>query len=242
MIFTFLGFTHEETRADPPPTQTEVDTTVFGSTKIQTDGLGRTTGQGKNQVSMVAGVQALSGETLPQATAGGELTGTFHAVTSDGCGPIQAVLDPTATGKFSDGTLLTTTADVPGTKGQCPRAITKKSYVRDLLERSGVITRRATNVNKDFEVKFTLPADAACQGSVNGLDNVCLVKIANNNNAGPFGGVIPIQIGGAAAGNASATPATPAAAAPAAAGAAGAATGAAKGAAAAARREIQFTA
>lgn len=172
---------------------------------------------------MVAGVQALSGDTLPQATAGGSISGTFHAVTSDGCGPVQAVLDPTATGKFSEGTLLTTTADVDGTRGQCPRAITKKSYVRDFLERRGFIERRATNVNVDFPVAFTLPADAACTGTVNGMQNVCLVKIANNNAAGPFGGVVPIQIG---AGNASAAPAAapaaPAAAAPAAAGAAAA--------------------
>lgn len=184
---------------------------------------------------MVSAVQALSGDTLPQASPGGEISGTFHAVTSDGCGPVKAVLDPTATGKFSEGALLTTTADVPGTKGQCPRAITKKSFVRDLLERSGAITRRATNVNKDFVVKFTLPADAACTGTVGDMQNVCLVKIANENKAGPFGGSIPIQIPG---GNATAPPAAaaPSAAAP--------ATGAvpSSGAGAVARRQIKFAA
>lgn len=184
---------------------------------------------------MVAKAQALSGDTLPQATPGGQLTGTFHAVTSDGCGPISAVLDTTATGKFSQGQMLTTTADVPGTKGQCPKAIVKKSFVRDLLERSGVITRRATNVNKDFPVAFTLPADAACTGTVNGIQNVCLVKMANRNAAGPFGGVIPIQITNGTAS------VVPAAAAPATGAAAPAAAAPATGAAAA-RRAQEFTA
>lgn len=192
---------------------------------------------------MVAKVQALSGDTLPQATPGGSLTGTFHAVTSDGCGPISAVLDTTATGKFSQGQMLTTTADVPGTKGQCPKAIIKKSFVRDLLERAGVIERRATNVNQDFPVAFNLPADAACTGTVNGIQNVCLVKMANRNAAGPFGGVIPIQItNGTAAVVPAAGAAAPAAAAPAAGAAAPAAAAPAAGAAKPARRAQSFSA
>lgn len=163
---------------------------------------------------MISRAQALSGNTLPQAAPGGTISGVFHVVTTDGCGTIKAVLDPTATGKFSQGTLLTTVQDVPGNNGNCPRSISKKSFVRDVLERSGVITKRATNVNKDFPVSFTLPANAACSGTINGLSNVCLLKIANTNGAGPFGGTVPIQIG--AVGNATAPPpAAPPAAAPA---------------------------
>ena len=37
--------------------QTEVDTTVFGRTDIQSNGLGKTTGGGKNTVGMVAQAQ-----------------------------------------------------------------------------------------------------------------------------------------------------------------------------------------
>lgn len=145
---------------------------------------------------MISSAMAQSGDTLPQVNS--QLSGTFHVVTSDGCGPIQAVVDPTGTGAFSTGTMLATTADVPGTKGQCPRSITKKSYVRSLLENSGLITKRATNVNQDFKVAFTMPAGTTCTGTVGGQSNVCLVKIANNNAAGPFGGVVPIQMAGGA--------------------------------------------
>ncbi|KAJ4419805.1 hypothetical protein N0V82_004740 [Gnomoniopsis sp. IMI 355080] len=163
---------------------------------------------------------ALSGDTLPQVSQGGNISGNFHVVTSDGCGSVSAVLDPTATGKFSEGTKLTTVQDVPGTNGNCPRSITKKSFVRDILERSGVITRRATNVNMDFPVTFTLPSNVACSGTVGNVNGVCFVKMANTNPAGPFGGVVPIQVG-----NNSTTP-PPAAAPP----ATGAGTGAGTGA------------
>lgn len=128
-------------------------------------------------------------------------------MTSDGCGAVKAVIDPTATGQFADGTLAETTADVPGTRGNCPRSITKKSYVRSLLENTGVIQKRATNVNQDFNVAFTVPAGTTCTGQVNGQSGVCLLKIANNNAAGPFGGIIAFQMANSAV-NAT-PPATP---------------------------------
>lgn len=181
-----------------PNKKTELDTTVFGkpAANPMTDGMGKTTGQGKNNMAMIKSVMAQSGPVLPQVSAGdGSISGVFHVVTSDGCGPIMAVLDQSGTGKFSQGVMLSTTQDVMGTKGNCPKSITKKSYVRDLLERSGVITRRATNINQEFPVQFAnIPADAKCTGTVGGVENVCLVKMANTNNAGPFGGVLPIQI------------------------------------------------
>lgn len=132
-------------------------------------------------------------------------------MTSDGCGSVKAVIDPTATGAFADGTMAETTSDVPGNNGNCPRSITKKSYIRSLLETTGVIAKRATNVNQDFNVAFTVPAGTTCTGQVNGQTGVCLMKIANNNAAGPFGGVIAFQManGGGATNTSSTTPATP---------------------------------
>ncbi|KAG8160698.1 hypothetical protein KVR01_008962 [Diaporthe batatas] len=173
---------------------TEVDTTVFGRTNIQSNGLGRTTGGGKNTVDMVAQAQ---------------ITGVFHVVTSDGCGSVKAVIDPTATGAFADGTIAETTADVPGNNGNCPRSISKKSYIRSVLENTGVITKRATNVNQDFNIAFTVPSDTTCTGKVNGLAGVCLMKIANNNQAGPFGGVIAFQMANTSSTTPATTPATP---------------------------------
>lgn len=42
-----------------------------------------------------------------------------------------------------------------------------------------------------------MPADQTCTGSVAGQDNVCLVRCENTANAGPFGGVVPVQMAGA---------------------------------------------
>lgn len=144
-------------------------------------------------------------------------------MTSDGCGAVKAVIDPTATGQFADGTLAETTADVPGTRGNCPRSITKKSYVRSLLENTGVIQKRATNVNQDFNVAFTVPAGTTCTGQVNGQSGVCLLKIANNNAAGPFGGIIAFQMANGAVNGT--PPAAPPATAPATGAGAGTGTG-----------------
>lgn len=54
---------------------------------------------------------------------------------------------------------------------------------------------------------FSVPAGTTCTGTMGGQSNVCLVKIANSNGAGPFGGVVPIQIAPAGAAAPAATPA-----------------------------------
>lgn len=192
---TALGIKGAVVPGAGPNSKTETDTTVFGSTKLATNGLGKTTSSGNLKTADLATAMTLSGSTLPQVS--NSINATFHVVTSDGCGPVGAMLDTTGTGKFASGVKLTSTADVPGTNGNCPKSITKKSYVRDLLERSGVITRRATNVNQDFNIAFNVPAGTTCTGTVNGQANTCLVKMANTNPAGPFGGVVAIQMAGA---------------------------------------------
>ncbi|TDZ15707.1 hypothetical protein C8034_v003379 [Colletotrichum sidae] len=189
--------------------KTEVDTTVFRSRNIMTDGLGRTTGQGKVRVADIDAANQMSGGTLPQVSStGGSISGVYHIVTTDGAGPLRAVLDPTATGAFSQGIELTATKNVPGNGGNIrPNGqVPGKKNARDILERA--IFKRAANVNKDFNMAFSVPDGTQCTGTSGNLQNVCLVKIANNNGAGPFGGVMAIQIppNGAAA----ATPATPA--------------------------------
>lgn len=176
-------------------------------------------------------VTAQAGTTLPQVNS--TLSGTWHVVTSDGFGQVFAVLDPTATGAFANGVPLTTTLDVPGNNGNPPRGNNKykKSVLRRLAESTGIIAKRATNVNEDFPMTFSVPAGTACTGTVGDQSNVCLVKIANKNGAGPFGGVVAIQMAGAA-GAAAAAPA-------AAAGSAGTVTA---GSAAAAKERREFVA
>ncbi|KAI9170694.1 hypothetical protein HJFPF1_00164 [Paramyrothecium foliicola] len=200
---------------------TEPDTTVFGSTDIMTDGLGKTNGGGQNTLAGMSAAMDMSGTTLPQiSSTGGKISGTYHIVTTDGAGPIQAVLDPTGTGTFSQGVMLKTVTQVPGDGGKI-KATQGLNSPRSLLSRAlNMITKRATNVNEDYPMEFAVPDGTTCTGSMNGQSNVCLVKIANSNKAGPFGGVIAVQMAGGA--GAPAAPAAPAGDAAAAAPAAGA--------------------
>ncbi len=95
---------------------------------------------------MLSQALALSGDTLPQVSAtNGSLSGTYHIVTTDGAGPLQAVLDTTASGQFSDGTLMDVTTQVPGVKGN----ILPSGNVARALQKAGIF-KRAVNVNKDF--------------------------------------------------------------------------------------------
>lgn len=167
---------------------------------------------------------ALSGPTLPQLTPGGNLSGIFHVVTADGAGPIQAVLDTTATGQFSDGLPLTVVQQIPGVGGNFVgddgngnngnnngnggnrgnRGNRGDNNKRSLLTRalnplSWLRKRGAANVNQSFEFAFAVPENTTCTGVVAGMAGVCLVKVANANGAGPFGGVVPVQMVAAAA-------------------------------------------
>ena len=87
---------------------------------------------------------ALSGNTLPQVSKGGSVSGTLHIVTSDGAGPYKALLDTTGTGDFTNAMPMTVLTQVPGKNGNI-----KKTKTRALLEKMGIY-KRATNINEDF--------------------------------------------------------------------------------------------
>jgi len=175
---------------------TEVDTTVFKSKAAASDGLGKTSGGGANTLDGMSAVVAQSGSTLPQVSQGGSISGTVHIVTTDGAGPYTAIVDPTGTGAFSTGNVATVTTQVPGTKGNIA-APKQRSLLARTLVKMGIM-KRAANVNEDYPFAATIPADTTCSGTVGGQSNVCLVKIVNPSNAGPFGGVIAIQMAGSA--------------------------------------------
>ncbi|KAF9697663.1 hypothetical protein EKO04_004036 [Ascochyta lentis] len=181
---------------------TEPDTTVFKKTDIATDGLGKTKGNGKNTVAMLADTMAQSGSTLPQVSDGGMITGTFHIVTTDGAGPVSAMIDPTGTGAFAAGVQANVMQDVPGKKGNIkPNGEVPRS-LEYLALRARSLVKRASNVNQDYPIAIQVPPGMTCSGTAAGQKNVCFMKIANSNKAGPFGGVIAFQMtGGAAAGN-----------------------------------------
>ncbi|KAF2650071.1 hypothetical protein K491DRAFT_667854 [Lophiostoma macrostomum CBS 122681] len=174
-----------------PNDQTEVDTTVFKRVRIATDGLGETTRDGENKAGCLSETMVQSGNVLPQVSAdNGSISGTFHIVTTDGAGPISAIIDTGATGKFSQGVEATVLTDVPGKKGN----IKTNGEVPRSLSTLSLFKRGAENVNRDFPFQIQVPAGTNCTGSVAGQKNVCFMKIANKNKAGPFGGVIAFQI------------------------------------------------
>ncbi|KAH6680587.1 hypothetical protein B0J14DRAFT_578956 [Halenospora varia] len=172
---------------------TEVDTTVFKSKAAATDGLGKTKA-GANTLAGMSAVMAQSGSTLPQVSPGGSLSGTVHIVTTDGAGPYTAIVDPTGTGAFSTGTKAAVTQQVPGKNGNIA-APKQRSFIPRTLVKMGLM-KRASNVNEDYPIAMTIPADTKCTGTVGGQSNVCLVKIVNPSGAGPFGGVVAMQMAG----------------------------------------------
>lgn len=150
------------------------------------------------------------------------LTFLFFPPNQQGAGPITGCIDPTATGNFKDCIELKTVTQVPGNGGRIKAPKKNNNGKRgsmiaelwdrglDALEKRGIIKRAAKNVNQDYPMKFSVPDGTTCSGTVNGLKNVCLVKIANPSPAGAFGGVVPIQIPDAGGNNNNGTaPANP---------------------------------
>lgn len=113
------------------------------------------------------------------------------------------MIDPTGTGRFSHGTLATVTTQVPGKKGNIA-APKQQRFIPRMLGKIGLM-KRATNVNENFPFAATIPAGTKCSGTVAGQSNVCLVKIVNPSGAGPFGGVIAIQMAATNSGPSSST-------------------------------------
>jgi len=136
---------------------------------------------------------ALSGNTLPQVTSGGSLSGTLHIVTSDGAGPYKAMINTDGTGKTWQA--LDVVTQVPGNRGNIRKGQNKRWWLdpRELLASAGIY-KRATNINEDYPFKVAIPAGTACTGTIAGQQNTCIVKLVNPSNAGPFGGCIPVQM------------------------------------------------
>ena len=94
---------------------------------------------------------------------------------------------------------------MPGTKGNIA-APKQRRFIPRTLVKMGLM-KRASNVNEDYPFAATIPAGTTCTGTVGGQSNVCLVKIVNPSGAGPFGGVVAIQMAGAGSGTSGAAPA-----------------------------------
>jgi len=180
---------------------TESDTTVFGGNANDPtkDGLGKTTSSGALKVTDLAETMAQAGATLPQVSADGTgtITGTWRIVTSDGTannaqGDLFAVIDSTGTGAYSTGKQLVATSDMVGNGNG-------NVVQRSLTRIARALGKRATNVGADAPFTVKIPAGTTCTDTdaASGATNFCLMKIANNNGAGPFGGSIAFQVAGA---------------------------------------------
>ncbi|CAG8975379.1 hypothetical protein HYALB_00009520 [Hymenoscyphus albidus] len=200
---TALGITGGDVPERGPNKVTETDTTTFNAKNIKSNGLGKTTGQGNNKATMVTAAMAQSGNTLPQVAPGGTMAGIFHIVTTDGAGPIRGLVDETATGQFANGKEVQFLQQVPGNGGniaQTNNSANQKAAkgARALMERAltsmGIIQKRAGNVDTDNPFLIRIPADTKCTGTVEGMTDVCMIKLANSNAAGPFGGVALFQV------------------------------------------------
>ncbi|KAH8912818.1 hypothetical protein BR93DRAFT_984096 [Coniochaeta sp. PMI_546] len=134
------------------------------------DTFGETVGAGTNNLE--AGTKAIMAETgtqLPQVSQGGEIQMTLHQVNADGGGPYSCMINADGTGTaWQD---ITVTQQAPG---------------KNSNNRQGAAT--------DFPLNAAIPADQSCTGTVAGQDNVCLVRCQNAARAGPFGGVVPVQM------------------------------------------------
>lgn len=88
-------------------------------------------------------------------------------INQDGAGPLDAAIDPTSGG--TDAAAFQTaevTQDVPGVGFQGLSLAT----------------------SRDFPLTVQMPAGMTCEGTVAGVNNVCIVRVRNGAAAGPFGG------------------------------------------------------
>lgn len=148
-----------------PNYMTEPDTTTFWSHTFATDqddGFTDSSNGNLSPARNLAAVMVLSGSTLPQISAsGGYVVGNWHVVTDDGCGPLQAAVDPTASSKWSTAVAADVTSDLPGQAGECvsedsgddqtpsPVSETILGSTEQRKSRRG-LQKRAKNVNKTW--------------------------------------------------------------------------------------------
>ncbi|KAK4215681.1 hypothetical protein QBC37DRAFT_371776 [Rhypophila decipiens] len=144
------------------------DSTRFRGDAAET--FGETLGGGDNQLEAgTAAIMAETGDSLPQVTPGGEVEMTLHQVNADGGGPYNCMINADGTGAQWTNIQVTTTP--PG---------------RNSRNRQGEST--------DFPLVAAIPENQQCTGEVAGQENVCLVRCQNDARAGPFGGVVPVQM------------------------------------------------
>ncbi|KAJ4123169.1 1,3-beta-glucanosyltransferase gas1 [Fusarium equiseti] len=147
----------------------QTDATRFRGASAET--VGETLAGGDNNVEQgTVDIMEETGDQLPQVSQGGSIEMTVHQVNSDGAGPYTCMINSDGTGNSWENIPVTT--NVAGNdRGR---------------NRDGEMG--------DFPLVASIPAGQECTGTVAGEDNVCLVRCQNPARAGPFGGVVPVQM------------------------------------------------
>ncbi|KAL8364793.1 hypothetical protein RB595_003866 [Gaeumannomyces hyphopodioides] len=119
----------------------------------------------ESSVASSAGEGSSNG--LPTASDSGKVTMTFRQINQDGAGPMRADIDATSGGTDASAfQSAQVTKDVPG------------------LGIQGLSLATST----EFPLEVQMPAGMTCEGTVAGVNNVCVVRVRNGAAAGPFGG------------------------------------------------------
>ncbi|KAH8174577.1 CAS1-like protein [Sarocladium implicatum] len=145
------------------------DATRFRGASAET--FGETLKGGDNNLEQgTTDIMEETGDQLPQITPGGNVQMTIHQVNSDGAGPYTCMINADGTGTTWDNIPVTT--NVEGN------------------ERG----RNRDGEMQDFPLVASIPQGQTCTGTAAGEQNVCLVRCQNPARAGPFGGVVPVQM------------------------------------------------
>ncbi|KAJ5976630.1 hypothetical protein N7481_010337 [Penicillium waksmanii] len=102
---------------------------------------------------------------LPSASNDGVITMIYHQVNQDGAGPLSAEIDATSVGTD-------------------PRAFKSAKVIQNIPGVEGF----STSSTMDYEVKIQVPSGMKCAGILNGVKDICIVRVRNNAISGPFGG------------------------------------------------------
>ncbi|KAL3953651.1 hypothetical protein ACCO45_011607 [Purpureocillium lilacinum] len=184
-----------------PVARTEIGSPVQKA-NLKSVGLGVTTAYGRTQMeSGFARAMTYAGASVPKVRTNGEgwIGGEWHVVTSDGGGPVRAIVDTTAKGDFRQGIELENLVQVPGQRGEIRKQADgaggnggggnagRNNIVSKLFARFA-LQKRADNINQNFGPAS--PAPGADNGSPNGgnksggTDDNTIDGGGNNNKNG----------------------------------------------------------
>ncbi|KAJ9500497.1 hypothetical protein H2202_004292 [Exophiala xenobiotica] len=165
---TALGIDPSTPRDGTKKKPFEQDTTRFAG--AQADTFGETAEVGNNDPETgTTAILAQNGGVLPQVSPGGEVQMTLHQVNADGAGPYTCMINADGTG---------TTWTQVGTR--------LADVIMSLTKADGSHTASA---GPPWSIFVWLDDQFLA-----GQDNVCMVRCQNPALAGPFGGVVPVQM------------------------------------------------